>query len=67
MGSKGYNLITIEGNTGNTDTDRNNNSDANDEDDDDPQVINRNNYQLLRGFKIMNLNHFLILLLLSII
>ena len=67
MGSKGYNLITIEGNTGNTDTDRNNNSDANDEDDEDPQVINRNNCQMLRGFKIINLNLFLILLLLLII
>ena len=67
MGSKGYNLITIEGNTGNTDTDRNYNSDANDEDDEDPQVINRNNCQMLRGFKIMNLNLFLILLLLLII
>ena len=66
LGSKEYNLITIEGNnnTGNTGSDNNNSgSDEDDEDDEDIPVVSRNNNQILIGKNVMSLCLFLFILL----
>ena len=67
LGTKEYNLITIEGNNNNNNNtgsgNNNNGSDEDDEDDEDIPVVSRNNNQILREKNMMILCFFLFILL----